>query len=186
MGTKIIETGSTAGGIAKVEYKDEAENVLWYYDDAGNFVRNGNMKAGSFSVSSLNTVPDSPTATGTAGEIRVTAEGIYIAKAKNSWVGGTGSYFRTTIANSGAQADIFSNLISNAPQFGRLVAYDTTDTTKFCVYNLYKANSTAMTQYSLVMNNVLAISVLNASGTIVLNDVSGNIKMAVTREIIAW
>ena len=24
MGTKIIETGSTAGGIAKVEYKDEA------------------------------------------------------------------------------------------------------------------------------------------------------------------
>ena len=44
MGTKIIETGSTAGGIAKVEYKDEAGNVLWYYDDAGNFVRNGNAK----------------------------------------------------------------------------------------------------------------------------------------------
>ena len=44
MGTKIIETGSTAGGIAKVEYKDEAGNVLWYYDDAGNFVRNGNIK----------------------------------------------------------------------------------------------------------------------------------------------
>ena len=44
MGTKIIETGSTAGGIAKVEYKDENGNVLWYYDDAGNFVRNGNAK----------------------------------------------------------------------------------------------------------------------------------------------
>ena len=44
MGTKIIETGSTAGGIAKVEYKDELGNVLWYYDDAGNFVRNGNIK----------------------------------------------------------------------------------------------------------------------------------------------
>ena len=44
MGTKIIETGSTAGGIAKVEYKDELGNVLWYYDDAGNFVRNGNAK----------------------------------------------------------------------------------------------------------------------------------------------
>ena len=44
MGTKIIEIGSTAGGIAKVEYKDEAGNVLWYYDDAGNFVRNGNAK----------------------------------------------------------------------------------------------------------------------------------------------
>ena len=44
MGTKIIETGSTAGGTAKVEYKDESGNVLWYYDDAGNFVRNGNAK----------------------------------------------------------------------------------------------------------------------------------------------
>ena len=44
MGTKIIETGSTAGGTAKVEYKDEAGNVLWYYDDAGNFVRNGDAK----------------------------------------------------------------------------------------------------------------------------------------------
>ena len=44
MGTKIIETGSTAGGIAKVEYKDESGDVLWYYDDAGNFVRNGNAK----------------------------------------------------------------------------------------------------------------------------------------------
>ena len=44
MGTKIIETGSTAGGIAKVEYKDELGNVLWYYDDAGNFVRTGSAK----------------------------------------------------------------------------------------------------------------------------------------------
>lgn len=44
IGTKITEVGSTAGGIAKVEYKDESGNVLWYYDDAGNFVRNGNAK----------------------------------------------------------------------------------------------------------------------------------------------
>ena len=33
-----------AGGIAKVEYKDQSGDVLWYYDDAGNFVRNGNAK----------------------------------------------------------------------------------------------------------------------------------------------
>ena len=44
MGTVINEVGSTAGGVAKVEYKDQAGNVLWYYDDAGNFVRNGNAK----------------------------------------------------------------------------------------------------------------------------------------------
>ena len=85
MGTKIIETGSTAGGIAKVEYKDEAGNVLWYYDDAGNFVRNGNVKASSFSISTLNTAPASATATGTAGEIRVTSGGIYYCIATNVW-----------------------------------------------------------------------------------------------------
>ena len=85
MGTKIIETGSTAGGIAKVEYKDELGNVLWYYDDAGNFVRNGNVKAGSFSVSTLNTAPATPTATGTAGEVRVTSNGIYYCTATNTW-----------------------------------------------------------------------------------------------------
>ena len=44
MGTIINEVGSTAGGVAKVEYKDQSGNVLWYYDDAGNFVRNGNIK----------------------------------------------------------------------------------------------------------------------------------------------
>ena len=44
MGTIINEVGSTEGGVAKVEYKDQAGNVLWYYDDAGNFVRNGNAK----------------------------------------------------------------------------------------------------------------------------------------------
>ena len=44
MGTVINEVGGSAGGIAKVEYKDENGNVLWYYDDAGNFVRNGNAK----------------------------------------------------------------------------------------------------------------------------------------------
>ena len=85
MGTKIIETGSTAGGIAKVEYKDELGNVLWYYDDAGNFVRNGNVKAGSFSVSSLNAAPASATATGTAGEVRVTTNGVYYCTTTNTW-----------------------------------------------------------------------------------------------------
>ena len=185
MGTIINEVGSTAGGVAKVEYKDQSGNVLWYYDDAGDFVINGNMKANSFSVSSLNAVPASPTAIGTAGEIRVTAEGIYIAKATNSWVGGNGNYIRTSIASSGAIAGIFSNLVPTIPQFGKLIAYDTTDTTKFCVYNLYKANSTSIIQSSLVMNNVLAISAVNAAGTIVLNDTSSNIKMSVTREIIS-
>ena len=33
MGTKIIETGSTAGGIAKVQYKDESGNIIFEFDD---------------------------------------------------------------------------------------------------------------------------------------------------------
>ena len=106
MGTKIIETGSTAGGIAKVEYKDEAGNVLWYYDDAGNFVRSGNIKidgnlsgtnniaitdangaitSSQYKLSALNTAPASPTATGTTGEVRVTSTGIYYCIATNTW-----------------------------------------------------------------------------------------------------
>ena len=185
MGTVINEVGSSAGGVAKVEYKDQNGNVLWYYDDALNFVRNGNMKANSFSVSSLNTVPASPTATGTAGEIRVTAEGIYIAKATNSWVGGIGNYIRTSIGSSGAVTGIFNNLVPEIPQFGKLIAYDTTDMTKFCVYNLYKANSASTIKFSLVMNNVLAITAVNTIGSIVLNDTSENIRMLVTREIIS-
>jgi len=133
----------------------------------------------------MNTAPASPTATGTAGEIRVTAEGIYTANGTNNWVGGGRSYFRTTVLNNGNGAAIFASLVSTTPQFGKLIAYDTTDPTKFCVYNLYKANSTAIVQYSLVMNNELAISAVNTSGTIALNDTSTNIKMSATREIIA-
>lgn len=33
IGTKITEVGSTAGGIAKVEYRDESGNLLWGFDD---------------------------------------------------------------------------------------------------------------------------------------------------------
>ena len=35
MGTVINEVGSAAGGVAKVEYKDEAGNVLWGFNDLG-------------------------------------------------------------------------------------------------------------------------------------------------------
>ena len=146
---------------------------------------NGEAKAQAFQVTAMNTPPASPTATGTTGEVRVTTQGLYIANGTNSWIGGLGNYFRTVILNNGNGNGIFSSLISTTPQFGKLIAYNTTDATKFCVYNLYKANSTAIVQYSLVMNNVLAISATNASGTIALNDTSTNIKMSATIEMIA-
>lgn len=48
-------------------------------DDTGNF------KTKNFAVQSLNTAPASPTATGTAGELRYTSSGSYICIATNSW-----------------------------------------------------------------------------------------------------
>ena len=44
MGTKIIEQGSTAGGIAKVEYKDESGNVLYEVNDSDKIFKMVNGK----------------------------------------------------------------------------------------------------------------------------------------------
>lgn len=46
----------------------------------------GTAQATKFKVSSLNTAPASATATGTVGEIRVTATHIYVCTAANTWV----------------------------------------------------------------------------------------------------
>jgi len=47
---------------------------------------NGNIKATQFKLSDLNTAPASATDTGTKGEIRVTADAIYICSATDTWV----------------------------------------------------------------------------------------------------
>ena len=44
MGTKIIEQGSTAGGIAKVEYLDESGNVLYEVNDSDKIFKMVNGK----------------------------------------------------------------------------------------------------------------------------------------------
>jgi hypothetical protein len=46
----------------------------------------GDVKAKSYNILSLNTAPASATATGTAGEIRVTSTHIYVCIANNTWV----------------------------------------------------------------------------------------------------
>ena len=43
------------------------------------------LKAKQFAVSTLNTAPASPTATGTTGEVRVAVGGIYYCAATNTW-----------------------------------------------------------------------------------------------------
>jgi hypothetical protein len=45
----------------------------------------GNLEAKQFRLSALNTAPASPTATGTAGEIRIDANYIYVCTATNTW-----------------------------------------------------------------------------------------------------
>ena len=47
---------------------------------------NGTVRATQFNLSALNTAPASATATGTTGEIRVTATHIYVCTATNVWV----------------------------------------------------------------------------------------------------
>ena len=83
MATGMREKTTNVGGIIK---------RIWYamtgatqgaelasLDDAGLF------KAKQFAVSTLNTAPASPTATGTVGEIRIDANYIYVCVATNSW-----------------------------------------------------------------------------------------------------
>ena len=84
MATGMREKTTNVGGVIK---------RIWYamtgatqgaelasLDDAGT------LKAKQFAVSTLNTAPASPTATGTVGETRVTANGIYYCTAKNTWI----------------------------------------------------------------------------------------------------
>lgn len=52
----------------------------------GNSRQSGTATATQFRVSALNTAPASATATGTTGEIRITATHIYICTATNTWV----------------------------------------------------------------------------------------------------
>ena len=47
MGTKIIEQGSTAGGIAKVQYLDESGNVLYEVNDSDKIFKMVNSKISS-------------------------------------------------------------------------------------------------------------------------------------------
>lgn len=178
--TKANKTNPVLDGIATgtaITTTGEASKIM-------KLGTNGEVKAQSFQVTALNTVPASPTTPGTAGEVRVTTDGVYVANGTNSWVGGTRTYTKTSVVNSGSGIGVFISL-TGSPQFGDLIAYDTTNPTKFCIYKLYKSSSAGTVQYSLVMNNVLAIDAVNSAGAILLNDTSGNIKMSVTTKLIS-
>ena len=104
LGINIIGAASQSGNY--VEIKDSSSNkqvsisptgvvaskgliVSSTFDEtspgAGNATVTGNVKAGKFFLSALNTAPTSSTDTGTLGEIRVDANYIYFCYATNNW-----------------------------------------------------------------------------------------------------
>ena len=81
---------STGVAYFKNDVNATADSIV-YVTKTGGITASGIIQGASFNVSSLNTEPASSTATGTTGEIRFTATGIYICIATNSWIKCTGS-----------------------------------------------------------------------------------------------
>jgi len=61
--------------------------VALYYDNAGKFITTatGTKTTGQMDIAALNTAPASASASGTLGEIRYTADYIYVCTATNTW-----------------------------------------------------------------------------------------------------
>ena len=61
--------------------------VALYYDNAGKFITTatGTKTTGQMDIAALNTAPASASAAGTLGEIRYTADYIYVCTATNTW-----------------------------------------------------------------------------------------------------
>lgn len=85
----VTANGNTGGNTAMQVKSSGAVTINTTTDDgiATNKLQvNGNVKATQFRISALNTAPASATATGTLGEIRITATHIYVCTATNTWV----------------------------------------------------------------------------------------------------
>ena len=72
---RIRKSSTTA-----LNVQDDSSSTIFNVDTT-----NGIVSAKQFAVPALNTAPISPTPTGTPGEIRVTAGGIYYCTATNTW-----------------------------------------------------------------------------------------------------
>ena len=189
MATGMREKTTNVGGVIKrIWYAmtgatQEAELVS--LDDTGL------LKAKQFAVSALNTAPASPTATGTTGEVRVTAGGIYYCVATNTWrkalnvgiVTETVTGLTATFTNSTLQG-VISNIkyqwfIGSGANFGIIES----------THNTYSGNNmlslatgatvqtvTANSVYSMrVGNSVLEIKFDIGSGAVSYRVASGTI-----------
>lgn len=90
----LFSSTSSAFGIKDLGFRRNSAGILEIYDGvtATGLLANRrdllvrNVNASQYNISALNTAPASATATGTLGEIRYTADFIYICIATNTWV----------------------------------------------------------------------------------------------------
>jgi len=67
-------------------YNAGVAGTVMTLDNLGDGVITGNLQAGGYKLSDLNTAPASATATGVKGDIRVTADSIYVCIDTDTWV----------------------------------------------------------------------------------------------------
>lgn len=85
---KVTTSGAGKGAIFNGEVASTGAVISGQLNGADTFTvsKEGNVTSASYKLSALNTAPASATATGTTGEIRVTATHIYVCTATNTWV----------------------------------------------------------------------------------------------------
>jgi hypothetical protein len=97
-GLGLIITGSTGSGTSlRISHLSTQVNspAVSIDSSGGNLAlkTSGDIECGKYKVPTLNIAPSSATATGTTGEIRFTAAGIFICTATNTWIKCVGASF---------------------------------------------------------------------------------------------
>lgn len=86
VGKKIKFRRSTGNLYYGLKYTANESAEIAEFDSNNNFSCVGEIKSTKFTLSALNTAPSSATDTGTLGEVRITADYIYVCTATNTWV----------------------------------------------------------------------------------------------------
>ena len=105
------------------------------------------------------------------GELQYVPAAGSIGISSRNWLG------KVMYVGNGGGAAIAAPAPNTYPIFGELFAYNTTNSSIYAIYKIYRANSTAIPIYTLVQNNSLTISAVNNQGTIAMSDTSSNIVM---------
>ena len=161
MATGMREKTTNVGGIIKrIWYAMTGTTQgteLMSVDDTGL------LKAKQFAVSTLNTAPASSTATGIAGEIRVTANGIYYCIATSAWRKALNvSIVTETITGlSGTFKDSTLPIVSQAAKYQWLILGGSSGGVIESVHNYYASNGMFTLMTGATVQTVIANSVFS-------------------------